>query len=246
MTIMKIALLGYGRMGKAIERVAKESGHEIVLVVDGESKEAGTDDRLRRADVAIEFSVPTAAVKNYEWCFRNRIPVVSGTTGWLERWDEVEKTRMELGGCFFYASNFSIGVNLFFHLNRQLAAMMSRFKDYKVFVEETHHIHKLDAPSGTAVTLAQGIIEEHDGYSSWRLAENGEVGENVIPVTAKREGEVAGIHSVTYRSVVDEIEIRHSAYSREGFAKGAVLAAEFLKDKHEGVFGMDDLLRFRD
>ena len=141
-------------MGRAIERVAKEAGHEVVLIVDEENRESCPDALLRQADVAIEFSVPAAAVENYEWCFRNRVPVVSGTTGWTERWNEVEEMCRELRGCFFYASNFSVGVNLFFHLNRRLAEMMSRFKDYKVFVEETHHIHKLDAPSGTAITLA--------------------------------------------------------------------------------------------
>lgn len=243
---MKIALLGYGKMGRAIERIAKEAGHEIVLIVDEGNRESCADEELKRADVAIEFSVPVAAVENYEWCFRNRVPVVSGTTGWLERWNEVEEMRQELGGCFFYASNFSVGVNLFFQLNKRLAEMMAHFSDYKVFVVETHHIHKLDAPSGTAISLAEGIIGSHGKYSSWRLADNGEMADDVIPITAKREGEVPGIHSVVYKSVVDEIEIRHAAYSRDGFAQGAVLAAEFLKGKREGVYGMEDLLRFRD
>ena len=233
-------------MGRAIERVAKEAGHEVVLIVDEENRESCPDALLRQADVAIEFSVPAAAVENYEWCFRNRVPVVSGTTGWTERWNEVEEMCRELRGCFFYASNFSVGVNLFFHLNRRLAEMMSRFKDYKVFVEETHHIHKLDAPSGTAITLAQGIIGAHEGYFSWRLTGCGKMADDVVPITAKREGEVPGIHSVTYKSAVDEIEIQHAAYSRDGFAKGAVLAAEFLRGKREGMFGMDDLLKFRD
>ena len=243
---MKIALLGYGKMGRAIERVAVAAGHEVVMAVDEENRGGWMDGDLRRADVAIEFSAPEAAVGNYEWCFRCRVPVVSGTTGWLERWDEVEEMRRELGGCFFYASNFSVGVNLFFYLNRRLAEMMSRFADYKVSVEETHHVHKLDAPSGTAITLAEGIVGAHGGYSSWRLAGGERLAADVVPVTAKREGEVPGIHSVTYRSGVDEIEIRHEAYSRDGFARGAVMAAEFLRGKKEGLFGMDDLLKIHD
>lgn len=242
---MKIALLGYGKMGQAIERIAKSRGHEIVLIVDENNRDRCIDADLRQADVAIEFTMPGVAVDNYEWCFKNRVPVVSGTTGWLARWEEVKNLCATLEGCFFYASNFSIGVNLFFRLNRQLASMMSRFKDYKVFVEETHHIHKLDAPSGTAITLAEGIIDQHENYSSWKLAEKGLSGE-VVPITAKREGEVPGIHAVTYKSSVDEIEIRHSAYSRDGFAKGAVIAAEFLQGKQVGFYGMEDLLKFED
>lgn len=242
---MKIALLGYGKMGQAIARIAKARGHEIVLVVDKDNRDRCADDDLRQADVAIEFTMPEAAVQNYEWCFRNNVPVVSGTTGWLTRWEEVKELCATWRGCFFYASNFSIGVNLFFRLNRQLASMMSRFKEYKVFLEETHHIHKLDAPSGTAITLAEGIIDQHDSYSSWKLS-GAEMPEGSIPITARREGEVPGIHSVVYKSAEDEIEIRHSAYSRDGFAKGAVIAAEFLHGKDSGIYGMKDLLKIED
>ncbi len=238
---MKIALLGYGKMGKTIERVARDRGHEVVLVVDENNRAACTDDQLKQADVAIEFTTPVVAVDNYNWCFRNHVPVVSGTTGWLERWSEVMMSREQLGGAFFYASNYSIGVNIFFHLNRWLAQTMARFFDYKVSVEETHHIHKLDAPSGTAITLVKDILKEHPEYSSWVLDE-GEVGAGDLPVKAKREGEVPGIHTVTYKSSVDEIQIHHSAYSRDGFAQGAVMAAEFLMGK-KGVFGMEDLLK---
>lgn len=239
---MKIALLGYGKMGKAIERVARERGHEIVLVVDEMNRASCSDEQLKQADVAIEFTTPAVAVDNYSWCFRNGIPVVSGTTGWLEKWSEVTDACGKAGGAFFYASNYSIGVNIFFHLNRWLAKSMAAFDDYKVFVEETHHVHKLDAPSGTAITLAKGILGEHPGYSSWKLDE-GEVKDDELPVKAKREGEVPGIHAVTYKSEVDEIKIYHSAFSRDGFARGAVLAAEFLVGK-KGVYGMDDLLKF--
>ena len=231
---MKIALLGYGKMGKAIERLARARGHEVVLIVD----------QLKQADVAIEFTTPVVAVDNYNWCFRNHVPVVSGTTGWLERWDEVMMSREQLGGGFFYASNYSIGVNIFFHLNRWLARTMARFADYKVSVEETHHIHKLDAPSGTALTLAKDILKEHPEYTSWVLDE-GKVEAGELPVKAKREGEVPGIHSVTYKSGVDEIQIYHSAYSRDGFAQGAVMAAEFLMGK-KGMFGMEDLIKIKD
>ncbi|WP_419545446.1 4-hydroxy-tetrahydrodipicolinate reductase [Odoribacter laneus] len=238
---MKIALLGYGRMGKAIEKIALEKGHTIVLRVEENNRAQCQDEQLAEADVAIEFSAPAVAVGNYRWCFENGVPVVSGTTGWLEKWEEVIAYCQEKQGGFFYASNFSVGVNLFFHLNQYLAKIMGRFSDYKVYIEETHHIHKLDKPSGTAITLAQGILDNHPGYKRWQLVHEAEMAEDVLPVKAKREGEVPGIHVITYKSGVDEIEIRHSAFSREGFAQGAVLAAEFMKGKR-GVFGMDDLL----
>ena len=241
---MKIALLGYGKMGKTIERLARERGHEIVLIVDENNRTRCTDEQLKQADVAIEFTMPAVAVENYNWCFRNRVPVVSGTTGWLEKWDEVVTACERSGGTFFYASNYSIGVNIFFHLNRWLTQTMARFSNYKVSLEETHHIHKLDAPSGTAITLAEGILKEHPEYTSWKLDE-GQVKVGELPIKAKREGEVPGIHSVTYQSGVDEIQICHSAYSRDGFAQGAVMTAEFLVGK-QGVFGMEDLIKIKD
>lgn len=239
---MRIALLGYGKMGKMIERIALERGHEIVLVVDEANRSEVTPEQLRRAEVAIEFSAPAVAVDNYKWCFEQGVPVVSGTTGWLDCWDEVVKHCRQRKGAFFYASNFSIGVNLFFRLNKYLATLMNGFGYYKVSVEETHHVHKLDAPSGTAITIAEGILEQHEGYESWQLDRGKEVADGVLPIVAKRIGEVPGIHTVSYKSDVDEIEIRHSAFSREGFALGAVLAAEFLKGK-KGVFGMEDMLQ---
>lgn len=243
---MQIALLGYGRMGKAIERIAVEKGHRIVLTVDESNRMVCSDDQLKEADMAIDFSVPDVAISNYKWCFDNGVPVVSGTTGWLEGWDEVLEYCGKMKGGFFYASNFSIGVNIFFHLNNYLAKVMNGFGDYKVFLEETHHIHKLDAPSGTAITIAEDIVKKHSDYGSWRLIHEGESGKDgVLPVVAKRIGEVPGIHSVIYKSVVDEIRINHSAFSREGFAQGAVLAAEFMQGK-QGVFGMNDLLQIGD
>lgn len=238
---MRIALLGYGKMGKMIERIAVSRGHQVVLVVDLDNRADCSVEQLRQADVAIEFTTPAVAVDNYKWCMDAGVPVVSGTTAWLDRWEEVVGYCREKGGGFFYASNFSIGVNIFFRLNKYLAKMMDNFRDYKIFIEETHHIHKLDAPSGTAITLAEGIIKNHSAYRSWKLYQGEELGEDVLPVAAKRIGEVPGIHGVTYKSAVDEIEIRHSAFSREGFAQGAVFAAEFLFGK-KGVYGMDDLL----
>lgn len=238
---MRIALLGYGKMGKMIERIAVSRGHQVVLVVDLDNRADCSVEQLRQADVAIEFTTPAVAVDNYKWCMDAGVPVVSGTTGWLDRWEEVVGYCREKDGGFFYASNFSIGVNIFFRLNKYLAKMMDNFRDYKIFIEETHHIHKLDAPSGTAITLAEEIIKNHSAYRSWKLYQGEELGEDVLPVAAKRIGEVPGIHGVTYKSAVDEIEIRHSAFSREGFAQGAVFAAEFLFGK-KGVYGMDDLL----
>ncbi len=240
---MKVALLGYGKMGQMIAGILEEQGHEVVLKVDIDNRNTVTNEELKMADVAIEFSMPKVAVENYKWCFDCGVPVVSGTTGWLESWDEVVNYCNEKQGGFFYASNYSIGVNIFFHLNKVLAKVMTNFKEYGIALDETHHIHKLDAPSGTAITIAEGILENHDGYAKWVLDTGGEVSESELPITAHRIGEVPGIHKVTYKSGVDEISIEHSAYSREGFAKGAVAAACFMVGKI-GVFSMDDLLKF--
>lgn len=231
---MKIALLGYGKMGKVIERIALERGHEIVLKKD----ESNTYDGLENADVAIDFSVPTAAVDNISTCLSANVPVVSGTTGWLDRYDEMVRLCEAKNGTFLYGSNFSLGVNLFFELNEYLAKMMARFADvYKVSMEEIHHTQKLDSPSGTAISLAKGIIQ-HSDYESWTedQAEN-----NQIHIEAKRIENIPGTHSVFYNSDVDFIEIKHVAHNREGFALGAVLAAEWIQDK-KGVFSMKDVL----
>lgn len=238
---MKLALLGYGRMGKTIERIAVERGHQIVLIVDENNRATCSAEQLQQADVAIDFSIPAVAVDNYKWCFDNGVPVVSGTTGWLDKWDEVIGYCESKSGGFLYASNFSIGVNIFFHLNRYLAKIMNSFKEYSVSVEETHHIHKLDAPSGTAITIAEGILDNRSDYHCWQLTDSDNVASGVLPVKAKREGEVPGIHSVLYKSAIDEIEIYHSAFSREGLALGAVMSAEFMKGK-QGVYGMDEML----
>ncbi|MGA9637315.1 4-hydroxy-tetrahydrodipicolinate reductase, partial [Flavobacterium sp.] len=217
---MKIALLGYGKMGQVIERIALERGHEIVLKKD----EFNTYEGLSTADVAIDFSVPMAAVSNISSCFHANVPVVSGTTGWLDRYDEMIALCKEKNGGFISSSNFSLGVNLFFGLNEYLAKMMANIDGYKVTMEEIHHIHKLDAPSGTAISLAQGVIE-NSKYNNWAL-ENAT--ESDILIDAVRTGEVPGTHTVTYDSGIDSIEIKHTAHNREGFALGAVVAAEWL------------------
>ncbi|MHA3789665.1 4-hydroxy-tetrahydrodipicolinate reductase [Flavobacterium hauense] len=230
---MKIALLGYGRMGKVIERIALERGHEIVLRKNADD----TFDGLENADVAIDFSIPDAAVGNISACLNGNIPVISGTTGWLEHYHDMAQLCEDKKGAFIYGSNFSLGVNIFFELNDYLAKMMSNLKQYKVSMEEIHHLQKLDAPSGTAISLAKDIIT-HSDYSSWAL-ENAKADE--ILIDAKREEGVPGTHSVFYDSEVDSIEIKHTAHSREGFAFGAVVAAEWIFGK-KGVYTMKDVL----
>lgn len=230
---MKIALLGYGKMGKTIERIAEERGHEIILKI---TDNAATQD-LSRADIAIDFSVPQAAFTNITSCFEKGIPVVSGTTGWLEKYEEAAESCRRNNSGFIYASNFSLGVNIFFELNKKLAEMMVNFPQYTPSIEEIHHTQKLDSPSGTAITLAQQIIEK-TSKTSWTLEKPAE-GE--LPITAKREENVPGTHLVTYSSAIDTINIEHIAHSRDGFALGAVIAAEWLKDKR-GVFSMKDVL----
>ena len=233
---MKIALLGYGRMGKEIEKIALQRGHEIVI------KSNSSDDYdIKLADVAIDFSVPTSAFQNISNCINNNIPVISGTTGWLEKYDDAVTLCNQKKGAFIYASNFSLGVNIFFELNNQLAKMMNSLSDYKISMEEIHHTKKLDAPSGTAITLAEGIIENSQ-KTGWEL--DGEESETSIPIVAKRIPEVPGTHSIDYSSEVDTIEIKHTAHNRKGFALGAVVAAEWIIDK-TGVFSMKDVLNIR-
>jgi len=233
---MKIALLGYGKMGKVIERIALERGHEIVLKKD----ESNTYDGLSTADVAIDFSVPTAAVANISSAFHANVPVVSGTTGWLEHFDEMIELCNEKQGGFISSSNFSLGVNIFFELNEYLAKIMSQFDSYKVTMEEIHHTQKLDAPSGTAISLAKGVIE-NSNYANWTMDE---AKNNEIHIEAKRIGDVPGTHTVTYESTVDSIELKHTAHNREGFALGAVIAAEWLAGK-KGVYSMKDVLNLK-
>ena len=230
---MKIALLGYGKMGKVIEKIALERGHEIVLRKDRLDSFEG----ITSADVAIDFSVPTTAVSHISECLNQNIPVISGTTGWLESYPEMVNLCHEKNGSFIYASNFSLGVNIFFELNNYLAKMMKNLSDYKVSIEEIHHTQKLDAPSGTALSLANGLIENTD-YVNWTL-ENPTA--NQIYIDAKRIENIPGTHSVFYDSKVDQIEIKHTAHSREGFALGSVIAAEWLIGK-KGIFTMKDVL----
>lgn len=238
---MKIALIGYGKMGKTIEQIALSRGHQIVSIVDISNPEEIYSDNFKSADVAIEFTIPANAFNNYMKCFEANVPVVSGTTGWLERIGEIKEMCAKEGKTFFYASNFSIGVNIFFALNKYLAKIMNNFPDYSVGMTETHHIHKLDAPSGTAITLAEGIIENIDRKERWTL-ETAEQPTD-LPIHAIREGEVPGIHEVTYESDVDYISIKHDAKSRAGFALGAVVAAEFTAGK-KGFLGMNDMFEF--
>ena len=239
---MKIALLGYGKMGQVIERIATERGHEIVLKKD----EFNTYEGLSDADVAIDFSVPSAAVDNISSCFHANVPVISGTTGWLDRYDEMAALCTAKNGGFISSSNFSLGVNIFFELNEYLAKIMAQFDSYKVTMEEIHHTQKLDAPSGTAISLAKGVIE-NSNYTNWTLENpdsnhpsDSELAKQ-IHIEAKRIGDVPGTHTVTYESVVDAIEIKHTAHNREGFALGAVIAAEWIVGKH-GIFTMKDVL----
>ena len=229
---MKIALLGYGKMGKTIESIALERGHKIVIKAD-----IGSHYNITDADVAIDFSVPEAAFSNISNCLSNGVPIVSGTTGWLKDYEKAVALCQANQGAFIYASNFSLGVNIFFELNKSLAKMMSTLDQYKVSIEEIHHTQKLDAPSGTAITLANGIIEESK-YKKWTLdsPKSDEIG-----IIAKRIENVPGIHEITYESKVDTIQIKHSAHSREGFALGAVIAAEWIIGK-KGVFSMKDVL----
>ncbi len=230
---MKFALLGYGRMGKAIEQIAIERGHEIVCKIDKNLSEGD----LQEADVAINFSIPDAAVANINSALNQAIPVVCGTTGWLDAYQQVTQKAQENNTAFLYASNFSVGVNLFFKLNKVLAQMMQPHKEYKVSMEEPHHIHKLDAPSGTAITLAEGIIE-NSHITQWKLDEEAK---DSVSIQSLREGEVPGTHSIKYQSPIDDITIEHKAHNRKGFALGAVIAAEWIVGK-KGIFKMDDVL----
>ncbi|WP_299045687.1 4-hydroxy-tetrahydrodipicolinate reductase [uncultured Polaribacter sp.] len=233
---MKIALLGYGRMGKEIEKIALSRGHEIVI-----RKDIGDKIDITLADVAIDFSVPSSAFDNIKNCLENNVPIISGTTGWLENYEKAVTLCKENNGAFIYASNYSLGVNIFFELNKQLAKMMSNLEDYNISMEEIHHTKKLDAPSGTAITLAEGVIE-NTTKENWKLGDK--VNESEISIVAKRIPEVPGTHTVWYDSEVDSIEIKHTAHNRKGFALGAVVAAEWIIGK-QGVFSMKDVLNIR-
>ncbi|MCD7974068.1 MAG: 4-hydroxy-tetrahydrodipicolinate reductase [Candidatus Azobacteroides sp.] len=238
---MRIALIGYGKMGKIIEEIAQQRGHEIVCRIDIDNQECFDSEEFCSADVAIEFTQPAVAIHNYRKCFQKHIPVVAGTTGWLEYMAEIKEACEKEGQTFFYASNYSLGVNIFFAVNKYLATIMDQFSSYDVSMEEVHHIHKLDSPSGTAITLAEDIVNNLRRKKTWKEDEN--VSEEEIKVTSFRRNEVPGFHAVTYDSEVDTITISHNAKSRRGFALGAVIAAEFTCGK-KGFLGMKDMLKF--
>ncbi|MBQ0142752.1 MAG: 4-hydroxy-tetrahydrodipicolinate reductase [Prevotellaceae bacterium] len=246
---MKIALIGYGKMGKMIEQVAIQRGHEIVCIIDVDNQQDYDSDKFRSADVAIEFTAPAVAFSNYQRAWEQGVKVVSGSTGWCEQHgDEVRRACTEGGKTLFWASNFSVGVAIFSAVNRYLAKIMNGFKDYDVSITETHHIHKLDAPSGTAITLANEIISGLDRKTSWQLNNENDnttcsFDKQILPITSIREGEIAGIHSVDYNSEADRITITHDAHSRVGFALGAVLAAEYTLT-HSGLLTTSDLFKF--
>ena len=233
---MKIALLGYGRMGKAIEKFALDRGHQITFIQDKDTHSG----EIKGADIAINFSIPEAAVDNIKLAFDHDVPVVCGTTGWLNQYEEIVAYCQKKQSGFLYASNFSIGVNLFFKINSYVAGLMKAHqKDYTPSIEEIHHIHKIDAPSGTALTLAEGVLKESN-LTGWQLEGTAT---DKLSIKSVREGEVPGTHRIAYRSEIDEISIKHQAFGREGFALGAVIAAEWLAGK-KGVFSMDDVLNF--
>lgn len=234
---MKIALLGYGKMGKVIEKIALLRGHHVVLKIDKDD----TNFDLSVADVVIDFSVPTAAVGNISAALNQNVPVISGTTGWLDNFEDIKSLCEKTNGAFIYASNFSLGVNLFFELNKVLAKLITPFKEYNVQIEEIHHTQKQDAPSGTAITLAEGIAKESN-YEGWTLSPNTEP--QKIKIEAKRIENVPGTHTINYTSEVDTLEITHTAHNRNGFALGAVVAAEWIIGK-KGIFTMKDVLNIK-
>ncbi len=236
---MKIALIGYGKMGKAIEEIALQKGHGIVLKISSQNTKEFTKENLEKADVAIEFTNPHSAVNNIKKSLDAGVPVVSGSTGWLQQWDEVKSYCNEKNGALLYASNFSIGVNLFFELNTFLAKLMAAYPDYDVLLEEIHHTQKKDAPSGTAITLAEQIIQQITSKKRWvNVVSNNK---EELSIISKRIDPAPGTHTIKYTSAIDDIEITHTAHNRRGFASGAVSAAEFLHDK-KGIYSMKDVL----
>lgn len=247
---MKIALLGYGKMGQIIERVATERGHDVVLKIGIENLEEFTTENLKKADVAIDFSAPDAAVANIYKCFEAKLPIVVGTTGWYGELQKIKNDCESSNNTLLYGSNFSIGVNIFFHLNKVLAKLMNNYPAYDVQVEEIHHTQKLDSPSGTAMTLAEGIIEEIDAKKEWVNELAGtpiadKITNEQLLIESLRVENVPGTHTVIYGSEVDDIEIKHTAHSRAGFALGAVVAAEWLQNKR-GFYSIADIFNFKD
>jgi 4-hydroxy-tetrahydrodipicolinate reductase len=238
---LKIAIIGYGKMGKMIETIAQDKGHNIHLIIDVDATENDWN-KLSDCDVAIEFSRPESAVNNILKCFESKVPVVVGTTGWYNAYDQISNACKQYQGALMTATNFSIGVNLFFHINKILAQAMNNLPEYNVSIQEIHHTQKLDAPSGTAITIAQGVLNSLSRKSEWVLS-NEYTSENQLSIDAIRKDDVPGTHSVTYSSAIDDIEIKHTAHNRSGFAIGAVVAAEWMVGK-KGVFTMNDLIGF--
>ncbi|HEY4650613.1 MAG TPA: 4-hydroxy-tetrahydrodipicolinate reductase [Pontibacter sp.] len=235
---MRILLIGYGKMGKTIEQMALSKGYQIAGTIDHTNSDTLGNYTAANVDVAIEFTHPEAAFGNISYCLTNGIPVVSGSTGWLDKFEEARKLCLDHKGAFFYASNFSVGVNLFFHFNEYIAAKMQAYKAYQVGIREIHHLQKVDKPSGTGITTAEGILPHYPNLSGWVADTEAADKLNII---SEREPDVVGTHIVTYSSEVDKIELAHVAHSRTGFAEGALMAAEWLKDK-KGVYGMKDML----
>jgi 4-hydroxy-tetrahydrodipicolinate reductase len=240
---MNILLLGYGKMGKIIGEIAESRGHSIVGKINIDNKEDLNLLDPTSIDVAIEFSQPEAAYENISWSINHNVPIVVGTTGWLDKKSEIEKLTIDKNGSFFYASNFSIGVNIFFKVNGFLSKLMNEANDYQVSIEEIHHTAKKDAPSGTAITLAEGIIKNLNSKNSWNLKGEQDPSDNSVEITSKRIDPAPGTHIIKYESAIDDIEISHTAHSRQGFALGAVLVAEWIPSK-KGVLSMDDFLSF--
>jgi 4-hydroxy-tetrahydrodipicolinate reductase len=236
---MRILLIGYGKMGKTIEQMALAKGHQIAGTIDHTNAETLNSYTSENTDVAIEFTHPEAAFGNISYCLRQGIPVVSGSTGWLDQYNEAVRLCQENKGAFFYASNYSVGVNLFFHFNEYIAAKMQAYKEYQVAIREIHHLQKVDKPSGTGITTAEGILASYPSLSGWAADDNSDKAK--LNIISEREPDVVGTHIVTYASEVDKIELGHIAHSRAGFAEGALMAAEWLKDR-QGVYGMKDML----
>lgn len=236
---MRIALIGYGKMGKAIEEVAISRGHEIILKIDQPNLHEFTRENMAKADVAIEFTSPHTAFDNIKSCIEFGIPAVCGSTGWTDKLEEIKKKCIDKGGSFIYSSNYSVGVNIFFEINKKLAQLMASHKEYEILLEETHHTQKKDAPSGTAISLADQVLEQVKRKKHWvnDISDNPEE----LEIISKRIDPAPGTHSIKYSSAIDDIEIIHTAHNRKGFATGAVLAAEFIKDK-KGFFSMKDVL----
>jgi 4-hydroxy-tetrahydrodipicolinate reductase len=240
---MNILLLGYGKMGQLIGQLAESRGHQLIAKINIDNRQELALLDPRQIDIAIEFSQPEGAVENIKWALQRNIPILSGTTGWLENKSEIEKMTQETNGTFFYASNYSIGVNVFFKVNQFLAKLINESGGYKASIEEIHHTAKKDAPSGTAITLAEGIIDSIDSIQKWHLSDNQTNNEQSLAITSKRIDPAPGTHIIRYQSEIDTIEISHTAHSREGFALGAILVAEWIQGK-KGVLSMDDFLSF--